>query len=282
MTLIIATCVAMMVWSQTITSQQVPVSKPNVADILARLHSRHLSDRIDALDEIASDQTLLHSPKIQVTLMDLLDQENETFREDKSFSTLAVASADDSGEEENSQYLSSLSIVVNMFVDWNDPRQACTMVYAGDIVYPPSTTDAAARARAAMPCLLKRSKSKFAIYRETASPMLVKAIAKAQGTLDTETAEAARKLVLSNLRDADSGVRESTVIALSDFGGTDMIPALQEVAAKDPEPEVDGHSIRKDAAEAIAAIQKRQASSSVQNRMKRKRSAARLWTFRFF
>ena len=37
-----------------------------------------------------------------------------------------------------------------------------------------------------------------------------------------------------------------------------MIPALEEVAAKDPAPEVEGHSIRKSAAEAIAEIQKRE------------------------
>jgi hypothetical protein len=110
-----------------------------------------------------------------------------------------------------------------MFVDWNDPRQACTMVYSGDIAYPSSAPDSAARARAAMPCLLKRSKSKFAIYRDVASPMLVEAIAKAQGTLDAETAQAATQIVLSNLRDPDVGVRGSTALALSKFGGRDMI-----------------------------------------------------------
>jgi len=109
--------------------QQVPASKPSVTDLLAKLHSRHLSERIDALDEIASDQALLHSRKIQAALMDLLNQESEAFREDKTFNTVAAASGEDGREEENSQYLSSLSIVVNMFVDWNDPRQACTMVY---------------------------------------------------------------------------------------------------------------------------------------------------------
>ncbi len=229
----------------------------SVSDLLTKLHSRHLSERIAALDELASDQTLLHSRKIQAALMDLLNQESEIFREDKISYTAAAASAEDGGEEENSQYLSSLSIVVNMFVDWNDPRQACTMVYAGDIAYPSSAPEAAARARAAMPCLLKRSKSKFAIYRDVASPMLVKAIGKAQGTLDAETAQAAKQIVLSNLRDADDGVRQSTVIALGDFGGTDMIRALEQVAANDPAPEVDGHSIRKSATEAIAAIRKR-------------------------
>jgi hypothetical protein len=249
--LVIATCLTVTAWSQ-----QVPDSTPG-ADVLAKLHSRHWPERIDALDEIASNQALVHSRRIQETIMDLLDQESETFRDDKGFNALAAASAEDSGEEEYSQYLSSLSIVANMFVDWNDPREACTMVYAGDIDYPSSAPEAAARARAAMPCLLKRSESKFAIYRDAASPMLVEAIGRAHGTLDAETAQAARQIVLSNLRDADDGVRQSTVLALGDFGWRDMIPALEEVAANDPAPEVDGHSIRKSALEAIAEIQKR-------------------------
>ncbi len=250
--IVLATCVTAMAWCQ-----QAPALKPSVPDVLAKLHSRHLSERIDALDEIASDQALLHSRKIQAAIMDLLNQETEAFREDKSFNTVAAASEEDDGEEENSQYLSSLSIVVNMFVDWNDPHQACTMVYSGDIEYPSSAPEAAARARAAMPCLLKRSKSNQAIYRDVASPLLVEAIQKAQGTLDVGTAQAAKQIVLSNLRDPDVGVRTSTVLALGKFGWTDMIPALEEVAAKDPASEVDGHSIRKDAAEAITEIQKR-------------------------
>jgi hypothetical protein len=252
--LIIATCVTVTAWSQ-----QTPASKPSVLDLLSKLHSRHLSERIDALNEIASDQVFLHTGKIQAAVIDLLDQETDAFREDKAFNAVAAASAEDGGEEENSQYLSSLSIVVNKFVDWNDPRQACTMVYAGDIAYPSSTPEAAARARSAMPCLLKRSKSKFAIYRETASPMLVEAVGKAQGTLDAETARAARQIVLSNLRDPDVGVRTSTVLALGEYGGPDMIPPLEEVAGNDPAPEVEGHSIRKSAAEAIAEIKKRAA-----------------------
>ncbi len=250
--LFVVICITMASWGQ-----QAPATKPSVPDVLAKLHSRHWSERIKAMDEIWSDQTLLHSRKIQAALMDLLNQESEIFREDKSSYTVAAASSEDDGEEAYADYTASLSNLVNTFVDWNDPRQACTMVYSGDFAYPSSAPEAAARARAAMPCLLKRSKSKFAIYREVASPMLVEAIGRAQGTLDAETAQTAKQIVLSNLRDPDVGVRTSTVLALGRFGGTDMIPALEEVAAKDPAPEEDGHSIRKSAAEAIAAIQKR-------------------------
>jgi len=237
--------------------QQVPTSNSSVPDLLTKLHSRHWGERIDALDEIASDQAFVHSQRTQAAIMDLLDQEGEAFREDRGFNPVAAASAEDDGREEYSQYLSSLEVVANMFVDWNDPRQACTMVYAGDISYPSSAPEAAARARAAMPCLLKRSKSKFAIYRDIASPMLVEATGKAQDTLDAETAQAARQVVLSNLRDTDERVRQSTVLALGKFGGTDMIPALEQVAADDPATEVDGRPIRKSAAQAIEEIQKR-------------------------
>jgi HEAT repeat protein len=52
-------------------------------------------------------------------------------------------------------------------------------------------------------------------------------------------------------------MRAAAVDALRQFGTPDVIPALEEVVAKDPEPEVDGHSIRKYAAEAIAEIRKR-------------------------
>jgi HEAT repeat protein len=242
----------------TCWSQQSPPSKPNVSDVLTKLHSKHASERTDALDQIASDQALLHSRKVQTALLDLLNQENEAFREDTSFNSAAATDATDEGEEEYSQYLSSLSYVVNEFVDWSDPRQACTMVYSGDIYYPSSAPEAAARARAAMPCLMKWNKSNHAIYREIAIPLLIEAVKEARGTLTPQTAQTAKQFILSGLRDADVGVRSATVIALDRFGGTDMIPALEEVAAKDPAPEVEGHSIRKSAAEAIAEIQKRE------------------------
>ena len=47
--------------------------------------------------------------------------------------------------------------------------------------------------------------------------------------------------------------------ALGSYGGKDMVTALRRVAETDPSPEVEGSSIRKAVAEAIAAIQKRTA-----------------------
>jgi hypothetical protein len=68
--------------------------------------------------------------------------------------------------------------------------------------------------------------------------------------------------MLTDLRDPDVGVRASTVNALERFGGTDMIPALQEIARSDPASEKTDNGgercpIREYAAKAIDAIQKR-------------------------
>jgi hypothetical protein len=240
--LVIAICIALTSWCQ-----QLSAAKPSAADLLTKLHSRHWSERSDALDEIGSDQAMLHSRKVQAALIDLLDQENHG---------KDTGDKDDGGEE-FAEYFASLREMVDSFANWNDPRQACIMVDAGFIDYPPSPADAAARASAAIPCILKRSRSEVALDRAVAGPMLVEAMQKSQGTLDAGTAQSARQIILGNLRDPDDGVRATTVDALGKFGGPDMVPALQVVAQADPSPEVQNHSIRKLAAEAIVAIQKR-------------------------
>jgi HEAT repeat protein len=99
--------------------------------------------------------------------------------------------------------------------------------------------------------------SDVSLTRAEAAPVLVQALSKAKGQLDAKTAQIARRAVLQALRDPKEVVRINTVEALGDVGGEDMIPALKEVVEKDNSPDVSGHSIRKRAAEAIAAIQKR-------------------------
>jgi len=93
--------------------------------------------------------------------------------------------------------------------------------------------------------------------RAVSVPVLIQALGKAKGLLDPGTVRAARQIVLGALQDPDEAVRVFTVHALGKYGAEGMIPALRKVAEADPSPEVDGHSIRKSAAEAIAAIQKR-------------------------
>jgi hypothetical protein len=75
--------------------------------------------------------------------------------------------------------------------------------------------------------------------------------------LDLGTIQEIRSIAIRALHDPDDGVREFTVDSLRDFGGQDMIPALQEVAKSDPAPEVQGISTRKNALKGIGDIQNR-------------------------
>jgi len=104
---------------------------------------------------------------------------------------------------------------------------------------------------------MKRSASVISMNRAASVPVLVQALAKAKDTLDPGTVQSASRIVLGALQDPDELVRALTIHALAGFGAEDTIPALRKVAEADPEPEVDGHSIRRLAADAIAAIQKR-------------------------
>lgn len=242
---------------------QASAGKPGISDVLAKLQSKQWTERTSAIEQMYDNPDVLHSAKLQAALMDLLDKENmepcESSPKTTKPGTNTARAEEDPGEEEFAWYYSSLVDIVGSFANWTDPRQACIMVNAASVDYGTSAAEAASRAKAAMPWILKRSKSNVASDRQIASPMLVEAMQKGQGTLDTETAHTAKQIVLSDLRDPDSGVRLETVYALGRYAGTDMIPALEEVAEKDPAPEVQGHSIRKSAVEAIAEIQKRQA-----------------------
>jgi hypothetical protein len=86
--------------------------------------------------------------------------------------------------------------------------------------------------------------------------LLVEALAKGRSELDAGTIQTVQQVILNGLHDPDEGVRIPTVKALEHFGGMDMIPALRVVAETDPDPS-EGYAIRKWAAKAIAAIEKR-------------------------
>jgi len=86
--------------------------------------------------------------------------------------------------------------------------------------------------------------------------MLVQALSAGRSDLDAARVQAVRQAILKGLSDPDADVKIPTVKALERFGGADMIPALKVVAETDPDPS-EGYAIRKWAAEAIAAIQKR-------------------------
>lgn len=242
--------------------QQMPATNLSVPDLLTKLHTKDWTLRSDAVDEIRLNPEALRSRQIRTALIDLLDRENrqadEALRNAKDARPQAnPVSTEGDAEEGYGEYCAWLSETVASFADWNDPRQACILVNAAQVDYPPSSSDAAARARAAMPCLLQMFTSDLKIEREIAMPMLAEALERAGGAFDAKTAHTAREIILGALRDPNVGMRAAAVDALRQFGTSDMIPALEEVAAKDPAPEVDGHSIRKSAAEAIADIQKR-------------------------
>lgn len=230
-------------------------SKPSVSDLLTELRSKHWAARSGAVYAIESHPETLHSREVRAELMNLLDEEDRG----------TAPSGEDHVGEEWAEYFASLRGIVASFADWNDARQACVMVNAASVDYPSSLspTEAAGRARAAMPCILKMAKSKQAADREIAIPMLLEALAVGRDALDSRTVQGANQIVMNNLHDPDSGVRAFTVGALSNFGGPDVIPTLQDIARSDPTSEKTNNGsqwfpIREFAVKAIAEIQKRE------------------------
>jgi HEAT repeat protein len=107
-----------------------------------------------------------------------------------------------------------------------------------------------------IPCLMQMAQSASFFDRYKAVAVLVQLRAK-DGKLSPEMSEKIRQVIIAALHDNNENVRVFTVFTLRDFGGQDMIPALQAVAQTDPAPEVNGNSIRNLATTAVAAIQKR-------------------------
>jgi hypothetical protein len=158
--------------------------------------------------------------------------------------------------EEYGQYLAELGETVDTFGDWNDPVQVCIFVREA---YDPGSQFAekiASHAKIALPCLKEMYASDLGVLRANAAAVLVRTLGKSQ-ILDAETAAEVRQIVLQSLHDPKESVRSETVRALGKFGGQDMLPALRQVAETDPAPEVQGRSVRTQAAKAILAIEKR-------------------------
>jgi hypothetical protein len=247
--------------------QQTEAPKSSVPALLSKLRSKNWWERSDAVDAIRLDTEALHSRKIQTALIDLLEQEYRKLDEGTGKAQAPndresnATGAEDDGEGYG-EYLSWLAETVSSFADWNDTRQVCLLVSAATVIYPPSPTEAAIRARAAMPCILKRATDRQPINRDIAIPMLLEALAKGKDALDSKTVQNAKQIILNDLRDSDVGVRAGTVVALGNYGEIDMIPALQEIARSDPASEKTDNGglwfpIRKSAIEAIAEIQQR-------------------------
>jgi hypothetical protein len=217
--------------------QQTPAHRPRRADLIAQLRSDDVEVRSEAFDHLRSDSAALRSASVKAALVDLLDIENHHVMTRE--------------EEDYAEYVGALADTVASIVDWNDPRQVCILSNSVD---PPEQL--ADHARVVVPCLLKRYESTSALVRGSTVAILVRALAKGRSELDAKTIQKVRQIILSTLHDPDAAVKIPTLEALERFGGEDMIPALQVVADKDPDPS-EGYAIRKWAADAIVAIQKR-------------------------
>ncbi len=83
----------------------------------------------------------------------------------------------------------------------------------------------------------KVAESAISMNRAVAVPVLVRALGKATGTVDSSTVLAAKLVVKGALQDPDEAVRSLTVHALGRYGTEDMIAPLRKVAETDPSPE---------------------------------------------
>jgi hypothetical protein len=194
--------------------------------------------------------------QVQEALLDLLDRENQLIESTLRDSHGQVGVSDKYGEDYG-EYVAQLDETIDSFANWSDSHQVCIFVHES---YNPESRFAAkiaAHASVAVPCLIQMYSSDVGLTRAEAAPVLVQAWAKGGKQLDSALSERTKQIILTALHDPDEAVRSHTISALEKFGGQDMIPALKQVAETDPSPEVQGHSIRKRAEQAIVAIQKR-------------------------
>jgi hypothetical protein len=206
-----------------------PVQKLTLPELSSKLRSSHWDERSDALDQIRSDPKALRSRELRSQAIKQLDE-----------ATKGTDSGDEIQGEEYAEYFSSLCDLVASIADWRDARQVCVLVNAGEVDYPDSTTEAAARAKVAIPCILQTHRD----------------------LLDTATIQNAQQTIFKDLHDSDVNVRAAAVDAERKFGGTDVIPTLQQIAVSDPASEkrsddVVWFPIRESAVDAITAIQLR-------------------------
>jgi hypothetical protein len=222
---------------------------PRVAALIAGLQAANWADRSDAYEQLRSDPAALRKPEVRSALLDLVDRENKAdWSKEPGY--------DPQYNESHAEYVAELGDTVDSFADWSDPRQVCILAHQA---YEPDGAFArklAAVGQPIVPCLMQMAQSAASDDRYEAVPVLVQLRAKHR-TLSTEATQKIRQATVAALHDTEVSVRISAIAALRDFGGQDMLEALQDVAVKDPSPEVDGQSVRKYATRAIAAIQER-------------------------
>jgi hypothetical protein len=189
-------------------------------------------------------------PQVRAALIDLLDRENHAdISKETGFDPNAY-------HEDRAEYIAQLADTVDALIDWKNTNQLCILVHSPFNEDSEYAVKLALAGRPILPCLLQMTKSRNAFERIPSVDVLIIMRAKDRD-LDQATSDEIRTITLHALRDSDEGVRVFTVAALREFGGVDIIPALQRLAETDPAPEVRGDSVRKLAIEAIADIQKR-------------------------
>jgi HEAT repeat protein len=239
-------------------AQQITAS---LDELLTTLHSKDWTVRNHTLQQLNSQPGFMSDRKVRAQLLDLLDRENHEL--DLQLKEAQREGYPDKGDNQGwADYYGDLLETVESFADWNDPRQACILVDAGSSDDSAFASETASHARTTVPCLVKRSQSAISMNRAVAVPVLVQVLAIRQDALGPKTVKTVKQIVLSGLNDPDAGVRADTVIALGNYGGTDMIPALQEIVQSDPASEKTDNGgqwfpIRKSATKAIAEIQER-------------------------
>lgn len=247
MRMIFAMVLLMFVTATMSSGQETSVHVATTAELLTMLRSDDAVQRADAYERLRSRPTALHSARVRSALLELLDRENSLH---ESAIREHVGISDKYGEG-YTEYAYALGVTVASLIDWNDSHEVCIVVrgFAPD--------DAIANhAKTTIPCLIQKAKSDLGLVRGSAVAVLVEAMAKKKSDLDTRTIEVVQQVIRSGLRDPDDDVRTKAVDALEHFGSEDMIPALQEVAERDPSAYGE-YAIRKAATEAIAAIRKR-------------------------
>jgi len=243
----------------TCFAQQAPAPSPATDQLLAQLRSDQWGERARAYELLSADSKNLATPQVRGSLLRLLDRENRVI-ETVNRNPIGP-SVDEMYGEEYAEYVGNLGETVDSFADWNDPRQVCIFVHEAYLAQSRFAAKIASHAKVAAPCLIQMYRNGGRFSRAQATAVLVQVLAKYPDQLDSATSATIGQVIRDALHDPDEAPRSETVRALGKFGGVDMIPALQQVAETDPAPEVQGRSIRKAAAAAIAAIQKRAGQS---------------------
>jgi hypothetical protein len=244
---VILTLSMLVIVGPTFAGQQKPAANQSVADVLTGLQSKDWVERAKAYEQLAGDSAAMQKQEVRSALLDLLDRESHL--------TMSTA-PEPENEEEYAEYVASLIGTVDSFADWKDPRQLCILAHSSYNTDSPFAAKLAAVGRPIISCLMQMAKSDRPGDRINSVSILIQIRSKVPG-LGMGMIQDIRAATIRALHDPDDGVREFTVDSLRDFGGEDMIPALQEVAESDPAPEVQGISTRKNALKAIADIQKR-------------------------